>query len=105
MEEMMNAQTSLFHLPTHLRLTVIAAAVATIVGVAIANAPTSHIGLSYEPAPFDGSVIMDLNPHEKTIGGSTYMMYGAFGELSHHAVPRGLQESKAQTNDLYDYED
>ncbi len=101
----MNAQTSLFHLPTHLRLTVIAAAVATIVGVAIANAPTANVGLGYKPVPFDGSVIMDLNPHEKTFGGSTYTMYGPFGELSHHAVPRGAQELQTQTHGLYDFED
>jgi hypothetical protein len=104
MEEMMNVQASLFHLPTHLRLTVIAAAAATIVGVAIANAPTSNFGSAFEPVQFDGSVIMDLNPHEKTIGGRTYMMYGAFGELSHHSVPR-LQDWKVQQGDLFDFED
>jgi hypothetical protein len=81
MEEIMSALTRFFDWPTHLRLTVIVAVAATIVGVAIANAPTSNVSIGYEPVQFDGSVIMDLNPHQKTIGDSVYTMYGPFGDL------------------------
>jgi hypothetical protein len=81
MEEIMNVLTHFFDWPAHLRLTLIAAAAAMIVGVAIANAPTASVPGDYEPVPFDGSVIMELNPHQKTIGGSVYTMYGPFGEI------------------------
>ena len=77
----MNALTRFFDWPAHVRLTLVATAAAMIVGVAIANAPTTNMAAVDEPFPFDGSVIMDLNPHQKTIGGSVYTMYGAFGEV------------------------
>jgi hypothetical protein len=81
MEEIMNALTRFFDWPAHLRLTLIAATAAMIVGVAIANAPTASVSGDYQPMPFDGSVIMDLNPHQKTFGDSVYTMYGPFGDL------------------------
>jgi hypothetical protein len=107
MEEAMNALKHFFDWPTHLRLTLIAAAAATIVGVAIANAPTTNVRSDYEPYPFDGSVgyYMDLNPHQKTIGGSVYTMYGPFGELGHHSMPRPAQEWWRQSSAPADYED
>jgi hypothetical protein len=88
-------------------LTLGAAAAATIVGVAIANAPTTNVRSDYEPYPFDGTVgyYMDLNPHQKTIGGSVYTMYGPFGELGYHSTPRPAQQSTAQAYELRDYED
>ena len=97
----MNEQTKFPGWSARLRVGAVAVLVALIVGVAIANAPLAKVP-AVEPVAFDGSVIMDLNPHQKTIGGSVYTMYGAFGELSHHAVPRGGQD---WTSALQDFED
>lgn len=98
----MNEQTKFPGWSARLRVGAVAVIVALIIGVAIANAPLANVPTSYQPVDFDGSVIMDLNPHQKTFGGSVYTMYGAFGELSHHAVPRGGQD---WTSALQDFED
>jgi hypothetical protein len=82
----MNEHTHFPGWSARLRVGAVAVAVAMIVGIAIANAPLAKVP-SVEPVAFDGSVIMDLNPNDKTIGGSVYTMYGSFGELGYQAYP------------------